>query len=134
MRTQDIKISFKDEGYRPYFSDESDSRNVYRVFVSYNGKKISFLFGDSLHNTENNKTPMSHYKEYRRDILEIITSDYYCTLDYYPTYSDFAKEFGYDADSIKGLKLYKRCIRQGDKLHKLFSDSDMQYIQKVINH
>jgi len=128
-----IKISFKDQGYKPYFDDDEtkgEARNVYRVSVSYNNKRTSFTFGDSIAHTEDGKDPSSEPKNYKNSILEIITSDYYYTKDTYPDYQDFAREFGYGEDSIKGLKVYNRCLKGAEKLHKVFSDSDIEMIRE----
>lgn len=66
------------------------------------------------------------------DKKETITSDYYYTKENYPTYKDFASEFGYGEDSIKGLKIYKLCLVQGGKLHKLFTDKDIEDVRKEL--
>jgi len=128
-----IKITFTDDGYGPYFDEDKDSRNIYRIHVNFKGKKTSFRFGDSIANTEDSKTPESDPKEYKLGMLETIVNDYTLTPEYYPTYHDFSSEFGYDEDSIKGLKAYKRCMKQGEKLHKLFNDADIEKIREELD-
>lgn len=128
-----IKISFKDNGYKVgYFDKDDEARNIYLVTVSYNGKKTQFTFGDSIHNTVEGKSPESDPEDYKNSILDIITSDYYYTKDQYPSYSDFAGEFGYGEDSRSGEKTYKRCLVQGEKLHKLFSDNEIEQLRNEL--
>jgi hypothetical protein len=130
-----IKIFFKDDGYGPYFDDDEskgEARNKYKVTVEYNGKRTTFPFGDSIANTEGGKDPESDPEDYRNSILEILTSDYYYTKENYPNYQDFASEFGYGEDSRKGERIYARSLRQGEKLHSIFTDSDIEKIREAL--
>ena len=130
-----IKISFKDHGYKEgYFNPEDEARNIYLVTVSYKGKTTQFTFGDSIHNTTEGKTPDSDRDDYINSILEAITSDYYYTKDQYPNYREFAQEFGYGDDSRSGEKTYKRCLAQGEKLHRLFSDKEIEQIRNDLEN
>ena len=136
-----IKIFFKDDGYGPYFEDDGkkgEARNKYKVTVEYNGKKTTFPFGDSIHNTENGKSPESDPQDYKNSILEFITSDYYMTPEQYPDVEDFAKEFGYEYDIYgtpehkKVKKIYERSLQQGEKLHSIFTDQDIEKIREAL--
>ena len=40
----------------------------------------------------------------------------------YPTYEEFAPEFGLDSDSIKGLEIYRACIAIGLKMRRIPDD------------
>jgi len=122
-----IEISFKYDGLRKYFDDDKEERNCYIVTVKYNGKQTSFNYGDSLVDTIEGNEPKAS------DILYVITSDYFFTKDNYPTYKDFAEELGYDTDSIKGLKSYERCLQQGTKLHKVFTEEDVKKLQEELD-
>jgi hypothetical protein len=131
-----IKVFFKDDGYGAYFDDDEEkgeARNKYKVTVEYNGKRTTFPFGDSIHNTQEGKTPESDPVDYKNSILEFLTSDYYYTKENYPSYKEFASEFGYDEDSRKGEKIYSRSLKQGEKLHKIFNDSDIQKIREALD-
>ena len=131
-----ITVSFKDKGCDHYFPDDKDARNIYLVTVKYNGSKTSFTFGDSIANTEDSKNPFNkeHFDEYKTDILECITSDYYYSKDYYPDLQSFCDEFGYDIDSRKAEGIYKKCLRQSEKLHKLFNDTDIETLRKELDN
>lgn len=121
-----IKVVFAFKGMALYFDDDEEPRNCYLVTVSYNGKSAKFTYGDSIADT------IAGNKPKKRDILEIITSDFYYTKDNYPTYEDFAEEFGYGYDSIKGYKIYEKCLVQGEKLHNVFSVVDITKLSEEI--
>jgi len=125
--SKQIKVTFAFEGCRRYFDDDKESRNCYIVTVSYNGKKTSFTYGDSIADTQAGLKPK------KNDILEIITSDFFYTKEYYPNYEDFAGEFGYNEDSIKGLSIYEKCLKQGEKLHNVFSKDDVEKLREELD-
>ena len=121
-----IKVRFVDDGFRPYFTQEDESRQVYKVYVSFNGKKTMFTFGDSRANSNNAKNPEIFKEEYKNIILDCITSDYYSECG---NFDDFCSEFGYDSDSRKAYKSYKAVQRQSEKHHKVFSDPDIDQLR-----
>lgn len=124
-----IKVSFLFTGRKPYFDDdETQERNCYVVTVGYNGKSTKFTYGDSMADTEAGLKPK------KLDILEIITSDFYYNKEYYPTYKDFASEFRYDEDSIKGSVVYEKCLKQGEKLHSVFSEDDIKKLREELDN
>ena len=106
-----------------YFDDDKESRNIYRVYVTYNEKTISFKFGDSIHNT-NMGIELDD-----EAVLNTICSDYYCVDDF----SEFCSEYGYDQDSRKAEKIFKNCQIQSAKLHKLFEDADIEKLNEEVN-
>lgn len=114
-----MKTTIKYEACRRFFCDDKESRNVYRVYITNKRKTINFLFGDSIYNTQNGIQPTEN------DILACIRSDYYITKNKFPTYEDFAREFGYELDSRKREKIYKQCIKQSEKLHLVFCQDDI---------
>lgn len=119
-----IKVSPKFVKCGHYFGDDKEERNIYKVTVQYNGRKTSFSFGDSIANTYDNKKPDTN------GLLETISSDYGFTLEMYPTFEDFASEFGYELDSRKAEKTYKACLDLSEKLHTVFNDGDMEKLRE----
>ena len=69
-------------------------------------------------------------------LLENITSDYHITKENYPMMNDFASEFGYDLNECNAVskigKLYRRCLSQSTRLHKLFNDQDIEKIREEL--
>ena len=121
-----IDFSIKSDGFKPYFEDDKEPRNCYIVTLKYNGKKISFTYGDSIANSEAGLKPKKNV------LLEIVTSDFYINKENYPSYEDFAPEFGYDVDSIKGLRTYENCMKQGEKLQKLFDEDEIKNLREEL--
>ena len=133
-----IKVSFKDDGYGPYFDDDKErgeARQKYRVTVELNGKKFTFPYGDSIANTQEGKSPFNskeEYEEYKKSILETVYSAYFDSKENYPTYDDFASDFGYDADSRKGERIYRNVLKQSEGLHRVFNDSEIEKIREEL--
>jgi hypothetical protein len=121
-----IKVHFRFVKEDLYFPDDTESRNIYQVTISYNGKKTSFRFGDSIKNTWDG-IRLDDEKD-KAGILETITSDYFVTKENYPTIEDFKAEFGYEDNKI-ARRIYKACIVQSEKLHKLFNDDEIELIR-----
>ena len=45
------------------------------------------------------------------------------------SFQDFCDDFGYDQDSIKALKIYKACLKNTDKVKKLFNGSLNNFLE-----
>lgn len=121
-----IVIKWSEPEYRKYFDDDSEPRNVYKVKITYNGKTITLPFGDSIHNTENGtKTSDESY-------LENLCMDASYTKENYPTFADFANEFGYDEDSMKAFKIYNNALKFGAKIGTVFTDEEIQQLQEEL--
>ena len=103
-----------------YIKGDTEVRNIYRVTITKDKKRISFSFGDSIANTQEGRK-LDNYS-----ILACCKLDYYSAKEYYPTFEDFANSFGYDIEDKKNQKIYKECIKQADKLHKIFTLEDIE--------
>ena len=126
--SSEIKVRFVDDGFRPYFDESEEPRQVYRVFLRYNGNITSFLFGDSLQNGYDGIMAADKPQEYKNTILDIIVSESIQLEDF----KDFCESFGYDEDSRKAYKVYKKCIKQSEKIHKLFSDAELEKLDEEL--
>jgi hypothetical protein len=126
--SSEIKVRFVDDGFRPYFDESEEPRQVYRVFLRYNGNSTSFLFGDSLQNGYDGIMAADKPQEYKNTILDIIVSESIQLEDF----KDFCESFGYDEDSRKAYKVYKKCIKQSEKIHKLFSDAELEKLDEEL--
>ena len=122
-----IDVNFKFQALRPYFDENDEPRNVYVVTVSYKDKTAKFIYGDSIADTHDNRKPK------KVDVLEIITSDFFYTKEYYPVFGDFASEMGLNVDSIKDLETYKKCLVQGDKLRQVFTENDIKKLREELD-
>jgi len=120
---KEIKVYIGEPRFMSYFEDDKEkniNRNVYTVTIKRNGLRISFKFGDSIINTQEGKQPELY------DILACLQSDYFIP----DNFKDFCSEFGYNEDSIKTKKLYKKCISQSQKLKAIFKDNEIEVMPR----
>lgn len=103
-----------------YFPRDKEARNIYRITITNKDKRASFTFGDSIANTREHK-PLDD-----DSVLACVKGDYYNTKEYYPTFKDFADGFGYERDSRQAEKVYKQCLRQAKKLHRVFTQEEIE--------
>jgi len=96
-----------------YFPEDKQYRNIWRITITRNGKTISFTFGSSLVDTWENKEPTLY------DILASVGLDY--SVGKYD-FEEFCEELGMDNDSIRDKKMYKECVKQSEKLQKIFDE------------
>lgn len=94
--------------------------NRYRVNIvnKDTDERAWFHFHDSAHNTQ---TKDLFPADLGYSILCCIRSDFHYSEDNYPTFEDFAKEFGYDEDSRQHERTYKACLKLAAKLNKVFN-------------
>lgn len=115
VKSLNVKIDLI--GTRRYFDEDTESRNVYKITVRRDGKQISFKFGDSINHTLEGIEPDLY------DVLTTISAEY----DFNNTeFEEFCSEFGYNTDSRKAEKTFKLWKKQNTKLHKLFTDEEIQ--------
>lgn len=96
--------------------DANDNNyNNHKITVSFNGKKLSFDFWNSLSEGEI-KTEDSLI-----GALDCFLSDSNAGEQ---SFEDFCSEFGYDEDSRKAEKIHNSCIKSFDKFNRVF-DCDL---------
>ncbi len=98
----------------PHWADDGKHGNRYRVKVSHPGlsaAKLSFDFWGSIRDREQNKHPSKY------DILACLSSDSHCADDF----DDFCGDTGYDSDSRKARKLWKRCTKFAKQIRAFFN-------------
>ena len=89
----------------------------YNIIVIRDKKTIAFEFHDSISNYKNNKSPDA----YR--ILCCMKND---GLTDVSSFDNFCREFGFNNDSIKDKACYDSCIEQWFKVHRLFTDEELE--------
>lgn len=102
--------------YRPYFSDDKQSRYVFKCRLIRGRRSYTFSFGQSL--AEGSKAPKLY------DILACLTK-YDCG-----SFEDFCNEFGYEIDNEnctgynkKSMRIYKAVCREYEAVCRLFGDA-----------
>ena len=104
--------------HKPYFVDDKESRDIYRITLKRNGDKYTFRFGQSINDSDGNTPPTAY------DVLASITkSDP-------ESFENFCSEYGYDADSRKALKTFHAVEKEWENVNRLFSDV-MEELQEI---
>lgn len=92
--------------------------NEYSVVLKYNGNSITMLFHDNYKNESG-----------KDDFLYALLMDAFAYEDCF-NLANFMDEFGYDYDQRKEAeKAYKACERQYNKLHRLFTEKEIEELQ-----
>lgn len=98
---------------------EMTSGNAYRVTLTHNGKKCSFVFNDNMYN-----------KSRKSDFLYCLVLDaqsYELSSDIH----DFITSFGYCLDWQEGVIAYNACMKQSERLHRLFTESEIEVLSTI---
>lgn len=92
------------------------SGNEYSVVLKYNGNSITMLFHDNYKNESG-----------KDDFLYALLMDAFAYEDN-QNVEDFMLEFGYE-DIEQATKIYKACEKQYNKLHRLFTEEEIEELQ-----
>ena len=123
---------------RKKFGDEPNAKPVHTFKITLNRDEriIDFDFHCSIADTYEigprggiyDERPPRPFRGCLKDLLysalACVRSEYYCPL----TFKEFADEFGYDSDSIKAKSLWERCLEQSDKLQRIFTETEINYL------
>lgn len=111
---EDVKITAKIIATE----DRMISKNwKYNVTVQRGDSKIEFEFHDSIKNFDE----LIFLDSY--SVLACMASD---ACGDWLTFEDFCYEYGYDSDSIKNKKLYKKCLKHKNKILSIFSQTELE--------
>lgn len=115
------------------WSDDGQDRNHYRITLSRPSipawkaanqcgcPRITFDFWDSIANSEQGKAPAAY------DVFACIGGDVNCP----DTFQDFCAEYGYDSDSLKALKTFKRCSAFAKRLREFFTSAELEQLAEI---
>lgn len=116
----EVKVYISKPEYRRYFPDDKERRNVYRVTITRNSRKITFNFGDSIANTQQGKIPRLY------DILATVGMEYFIP----DNFEDFCDELGYEQydgygrENQKSMSIFKKSRKMTQKLRRIFSEEE----------
>ena len=120
-----LDISVKFTGIKEYFNDKKE-RLTGQFRIIRDNEVIIFDFGFSLYDTEIFNSTYKDKQEFFNNLLYnclcSCKSDYYIPSDF----EEFCSEFGYNSDSIKDKKLWEKCLKQSNKLQKIFSENEIE--------
>lgn len=94
--------------YKKHFSDDKESRWVFKMKLKRKGKSYTFNFGQSI--ADGSKEPTMY------DVLSCLEKRSYSSFE------DFCDEFDYDTDSRKAEKIYLACEKEAEAVERLFGD------------
>jgi hypothetical protein len=112
----ETKFSIRFVKHDYYFPEDKDTRDIYRITVERNGRKISFKFGASLQMSYNGEKPELY------DILTSIQSDYSLGME---GFEEFCSILDKDTDSISALKSWKKLDKYVKKLDTIFNETEI---------
>jgi hypothetical protein len=104
------RFSVKFVKYGKHFSDDKESRDIYRFTFTRNGKRFSGNFGQSINKSGTGEAPSAY------DVLS-------CLTKYEPgTFSNFCGDFGYNEDSRTAERVYKAVVKEWASVSRLWAD------------
>lgn len=97
----------------------------YRVTIRRKGERfnrLSFDFWDSLAAMQSGEALRAY------SVLACISGDVYAP----ETFEDFCDEYGYDTDSRKALKTFRRLRKFADKLQSFFTTEELEQMSEIV--
>lgn len=122
LKKHNAKITISFVAYKPYFTDDKESRNVYRVRIDRNRKTMYITFGDSLENTKKGKRPSVYSILACLEKYPVYSFEDFCSEYGYKMYADYPEEadkYGYNKESYR---IFRACEKQYAQVERLFSD------------
>lgn len=135
---------------------EKEKRNWYDVTIATPKGTMSFVFWDSIHNTEISMMTLEQYAEKKlrrrlndmsyaekkkadmqlKKLKEEAVPDVYdvlaCLQKYdIGTFEDFCSEFGYDEDSRTAERIYIAVVKEYKELARIFTDEQMEELCEI---
>jgi hypothetical protein len=103
--------------YKPYFQDDKESRYVFKMKLTRNGKSYTFTFGQSI--ASGGEEPRIY------DILS-------CMTKYDPgDFENFCSDFGYDTDSRTAERTYKAVCKEWEAMQRLFEPEVLEEMADI---
>jgi hypothetical protein len=117
-----LHVIFSRCGIYGSFND-NEPRNIYECMLFNETGRYNFTFGDSISNTENNKTP---------DAYSVLA----CLGNFYPdSFDDFCSEFGYTFSSekeyLKIKSIHMKCKEEEEAIINMFSEEELEQLQEI---
>lgn len=135
---------------------ETAKRNWYDVTITTSRGKMSYVFWDSINNTEISQMTLEEYvekklkrrysdfsyderkkaeRELKKLKTEAVPSEYdvLACLEKYDvgTFEDFCSEFGYDEDSRTAERIYIAVIKEYKDLTRIFTEEQMEELSEI---
>lgn len=100
-----------------HFSDDTQSRDIYKIRLKNPKGSYTFKFGQSIANS---------------GVIPILYDVLVCLTKYDPcTFENFCSDYGYDSDSRKAEKTYKAVVKEWQNICRLFTLSEIEQLQEI---
>ena len=123
LEATNTKIHIERVGYDYHFVGDKERHNRYRVILTNEGARYSFMFGDSINNSNKNLTPTAY------DVLSCLTK-----YDI-GSFEDFCGDYGYEneepEDRTASMKIYKAVLREWQGMNRLFDDEQLDQLREI---
>lgn len=103
--------------YDYYFDGDKDKRDIYQIELKRGNREYAFTFGQSL--AKRGEKPTEY------DVLSCLE------VHEVGSFEDFCVDFGYDTDSIKAFKTYKKVADEFKNLSLLYSHSELEMLSEI---
>lgn len=135
---------------------EKEKRNWYDVTITTSKGSMTFMFWDSIHNTEISMMTLEQYaekkmkcrlenlsysekvklnkqlKEEKENAVPTVYDVLACLEKYdMGTFEDFCSEFGYDEDSRTAEKIYLAVVKEYRELERIFTKEQMEELREI---
>jgi hypothetical protein len=111
-----IKLTVLDSDFRPFFSDDKQSRSVYKLRLSRGKKSYTFNFGQSIVNTGIEPSIYDVLATIEKNDPESFED--FCDNYGYPRF----KENSFVIRNKNSYKVYKAVCKEFEAVNRLFSD------------
>lgn len=129
LKKTETKLTVKKEGCMPSpifgTRDSGKNHNKYRIYVSNPKGKISFIFWDSIINTEKN-VPLEEMEALKSFAMDLEA------IEEAPSFEEFKNLFGYgETDEQLAQKSFNGCRKQLDKAKKMFTEPQLKELKRL---
>ena len=118
MNFDNIKMTYRYTGFNQ--NANMPNMNGYTVTLTYNAKRmiVNYYMGSALKESDLTINAVMHS----------LLSDEIRGMDF----EDFCSDFGYDSDSIKAKKIYNACVKNTDKLYRVFTNDELESMREQL--
>ena len=138
-----VEVNFQPVPENPFWGKESRKKFNFLIDLQKGGVLSSFYF------SQGHRTPIPFFrlsiiefekekkkleKEYKNpDLLALLDCLIMDSRAVDQSFSEWCSELGYNDDSIKHLKIYENCIKQGEEFFKVFGKNDIEKIENLLD-
>ena len=124
-----LKLECEYLGSGKHYETDTQKRDIYELCLyTIAGRRLylSVDYGDSIHNTELNKTNKKRVYPTAYDLLScLIVSDP-------ETFNDFCDNYGYDKNSRSAERIYFKVCEEWEQVRECFTPEQLEQIKEIL--